>query len=106
MSNLEEAYFIQEKINKNIILRHRLYAIMLPLLIVGALLASILMSVYFLRGDYPVIYLVFAIVGIVLFAGGFSLGVYVAILGTKNDKLKAQRSIIVSELEKERLRSL
>lgn len=106
MNYLEEAYSIQEKINKNVILRHRLYAIMLPLLIVGALLASILMSVYFLRGDYPVIYLMFAIVGSALFAGGFSIGIYVAILGTKNDKLKAQRSIIVSELEKERLRSL
>lgn len=104
MTHFETASKYQEQINKNIIKRRRLKAVAIPCGIIGAIAAIVLISIYYLKENAELFYLICGYVGVAIFAISVILSFIIAILGQKNENLRYKLVVETREMEKEMLR--
>lgn len=104
MTHYEQASELLEQINENIRKRRRYKAIAIPCAIVGGLAAIILISIYFLKENAEIFYLILGVFGVVIFLVGVVFAFIIGILGSRNDKMRYQIVVETREMEKERLR--
>lgn len=95
-----------QAINKNTSLRKKLLPLICVLIIFGFLASTIGFSVCFLSEPYNYYYSISGVIGILLFLAGFTLCIFRAILGTKNDELYRRLNNEMIEKEKEDLRGI
>lgn len=105
MEKIETSEELAKKINIFAFRRRKLLIFASVFLFIGFFMAMAIMPIYYLQGDYLTVYLVFGVIGIILFCIGAILGLFRAILGSINDKNKRELVKLMKEIEKDDLRN-